>query len=57
MTTTNNENTDNMVLVDKEYLNQLEEDQRWLFCLEAAGVDRWNGYDSALELFEEGGGD
>lgn len=32
------------------YINALEKDSAWLGCLEAAGVDNWDGYDYAREL-------
>lgn len=34
-------------------LSRLEETAEWLRCLEGAGVDNWEGYDYALELFEQ----
>ncbi len=40
-------------LNDSEY-DKLIEDQRRLRALEAAGVDNWEGYEIALEDFEEG---
>jgi hypothetical protein len=36
----------------KEYESLLE-DSRWLSCLEAAGVDNWNGYDHASDILSE----
>ena len=35
---------------DKE---RLEEDSNFLSCLEACGVDNWEGYDDACEIFED----
>jgi len=35
---------------DYEYLKSRDE---WLQCLEAAGVDNWEGYDYAHELKQE----
>lgn len=36
-----------------KYLNGLEKDSDFLSCLQSAGVDNWNGYDYAVELFKE----
>ena len=36
----------------KEY-NELVDDQIKLRALEAAGVDNWNGYDTAMDILEE----
>jgi len=35
------------------YLDNLVEDSNFLNCLRQAGVDNWNGYEDAQELFEE----
>ncbi len=35
------------------YLDELEERERWLCVLEAAGVDNWEGYEYAQELMYE----
>lgn len=35
------------------YLDELEERERWLCALEAAGVDNWSGYEYAQEVIEE----
>jgi hypothetical protein len=32
---------------------QLKEDQAWLSCLEAAGVDNWDGWSFALQIKRE----
>jgi hypothetical protein len=32
--------------------SRLIEDQRWLQCLEAAGVDNWQGIDVAHEMYD-----
>lgn len=45
-----NENT---VTISKEEYESLKEDARWLQCLENAGVDNWEGYDYARELWRE----
>jgi hypothetical protein len=36
----------------KEY-EQLKQAAQFLRCLEAAGVDNWEGYDYAVELIDE----
>ena len=36
----------------KEFTRLTERDD-WLSCLEAAGVDNWQGYDYAMELSQE----
>jgi len=35
------------------YLDKLEEDSNFLNCLRQAGVDNWEGYEDAQELFDE----
>jgi hypothetical protein len=40
-----------ITITQKEY-NQLREDSDWLYYLERAGVDSWDGFDYALELQE-----
>jgi hypothetical protein len=37
---------------NEEYENLLE-DSLWLSALEAAGVDNWQGYESAREIYQE----
>ena len=34
-------------------IERLEKKQAWLECLNATGVDNWEGYDVALERWEE----
>ena len=34
-----------------ECLNELITDQRFLSCLQGAGVDNWDGYEYAQEMF------
>ena len=41
------------ISIPQEEYDQLIEDQKWLRALEAAGVDNWEGYDLAQELFQE----
>ena len=39
----------------KDEYESLKEDVEWLRCLEAAGVDNWDGIDYASDLLEDGG--
>lgn len=41
------------VTIPKAEYEKLLEDQFWLECLESAGVDSWDGYDEAIQLFKE----
>ena len=41
---------DEQIIISKEEYEQLKEDSEWLQCLEAAGVDNWQGYDYACDL-------
>lgn len=41
---------DETVTIPKEQYDKLVEDQHWLSCLAAAGVDNWEGYDQAIEI-------
>jgi hypothetical protein len=41
-----------VTITEKEY-NSLLEDSKWLQALEGAGVDNWEGYDYAKEIFNE----
>ena len=43
---------DDKVIVSKSYLLELQKDRDMLCCLEAAGVDNWDGYCYALEMME-----
>lgn len=45
--------TDSDTIVDKEYLEQLEEASRKLEALEATGVDNWEGYSIAMGALDE----
>lgn len=44
--------TETVTISKKEYLSLLE-DRNMLTALENAGVDNWNGYDYAMETFEQ----
>lgn len=46
-------NTEELVTLSKSEYDSLVEDSDWLRCLEAAGVDNWDGYDYALEIRSE----
>ena len=41
------------VTISKAEYERLLEDQRFLDALSAAGVDNWDGYSYALEIFHE----
>lgn len=43
-------NTD-VIISEKEY-EELLNTQKWAYCLEAAGVDNWDGYVYALDMLE-----
>lgn len=42
-----------MVSIPKEQYDQLVLDQKFLSALEAAGVDNWEGYEFARDMFNE----
>lgn len=42
-----------MIEISQEEYDQLIKDQKWLRALEAAGVDSWEGYDSAREAIDD----
>jgi hypothetical protein len=44
--------TTHVTLTSAQY-NRLIRDQNWLNCLEAAGVDNWDGYSVAFEIARE----
>jgi len=46
-------NDDGTVTLTREELDELESDQHFLRCLEGAGVDNWDGYESAQEAFAQ----
>lgn len=41
-----------MVLVSADRLQRLEDSERFLECLEWAGVDNWEGHSLAWQLYE-----
>jgi len=46
-----------MITITKKEYDRLIEREEWLECLEAAGVDNWQGYDDARALLKEGNND
>ena len=42
------------VLISKEEYEDLKDDQEILNCLKAVGVEKWEGYEAAMELFMGG---
>lgn len=44
-----------MITIPKKEYNKLQERDRLLSCLEAAGVDNWDGWDFAIESYQAGG--
>jgi hypothetical protein len=45
------------VTISKSIYEHLLHDSRWLECLEAAGVDNWDGYEYARQIYREDYGD
>lgn len=43
-------NEPKMVTITEDEYNSLLEDSRWLACLDAAGVDNWQGIDEAFKI-------
>ena len=43
---------ENVTITLKEY-ESLNDSLRWLDCLELAGVDNWDGYEEALDRYNE----
>lgn len=42
-----------MITISENKYLELVKDQEWLNCLEAAGVDNWEGFGFALEIRDE----
>ena len=42
-----------VVTITQERLDKLEEDSEFLCCLQAAGVDNWDGYEYAQDMMSE----
>ena len=45
--------TEETITIEKSEYLQLLKDSRWLECLNAAGVDNWQGIDVAQEMWRE----
>lgn len=43
---------DGIALINKDALSNMVDRVEWLCCLEAAGVDNWEGYDDAKDILE-----
>lgn len=42
------------VLIDRELLADLVADSKFLICLEQAGVEDWDGYPIAEDIYKDG---
>lgn len=47
-------NKEDAVTITREEYDELLTSQKFLDCLESAGVDNWDGYDFAQEDFQNG---
>jgi hypothetical protein len=43
------------VTISQDEYDSLKEDEKLLDCLRICGVDNWDGFDDAHNMFEEGG--
>lgn len=43
-----------LVEISKAELDHLKDEVDFLNCLRAAGVDNWDGYDDAIQIYHEG---
>lgn len=50
----NNQEVEDTIVISVSEYEQLRKDSDWLACLEAAGVDNWQGIDQAIDLQNEG---
>lgn len=41
------------ITITKQHYDRLVASSDWLECLEAAGVDNWQGYDEAVRIYNE----
>lgn len=48
--------SDDVVTISRREYEQLLSDSDWLACLEAAGVDNWEGFDIARDILREEAG-
>lgn len=46
------EDSASLVTISKEELRQFQENEDWVQALEAAGVDNWDGIDTAIDIFD-----
>ena len=44
---------DYQIIIDKELYDSMVDDCMWLTCLEAAGVDNWEGVEYANEFYDK----
>ncbi len=44
---------DKIVMVPEDEYSKLIERDRWLYALEAAGVDNWEGFEEAQQIIKE----
>jgi len=42
-----------MIEITKEEYESLLNDRKWLYALEGAGVDNWEGYDIAKDYYDD----
>lgn len=49
----NDKDSENKVVIDKDEYADLEDSLFFLRCLEACGVDNWEGYDEAVEMYNK----
>jgi hypothetical protein len=53
MTLTQLPSDDDTITIKRKEYTRLQERDQWLECLEAAGVDNWDGYEYAQELLTD----
>ena len=41
-----------MITITKEEYDELKSDQSFLYCLQSCGVDNWEGYSDAQEMYQ-----
>lgn len=46
-------NEEEKVTISKREYDRLVKDSEWLSCLEAAGVDNWQGFDDARQIQQD----
>lgn len=50
----NDEDAKGKVVIDMKYRDSLEDSLFFLQCLESCGVDNWEGYEEAVEMYNGG---